>query len=149
MRLAGELAFELRGNRLFVLEEGAAAIRAGELPEADKILTRGLERFEKDTRPKIPGERALWFYKRGLARLNLNRPAESAADLKQALSSSPLAWVEGRTHVALGQLADLAGRRDDAKAEYTRAKSICATADSVCAREASQYLKHPFSFQHR
>jgi len=149
MRLAGELAAELPRNRLFVLEEGAAAIRAGRGPEADEILTAGLEMFEKDPRPKIPGERALWLYKRGLARLNLNRPPDAAADLKQALAASPVDWVEGRIHVALGQLADLAGRRPEAVAEYTKAKSMCADIDSACADEAKRFLAKPFSFERR
>jgi hypothetical protein len=148
MRLAGELAVELPQNRLFVLEQGSAAIRAGRL-EADQILTDGLARFEKDTRAKIPGEHALWLYKRGLARLNGNRPKDAAADLDQALAAGPVAWVEGRIHVALGQLADLAGRRKDAVAEYTKAKAICDTADSVCAAEAKRFLSRPFSFERR
>ena len=61
-----------------MLEEGAAAIRAGHADEADAALTRGLAAFEEDTRPKIPGEHALWLYKRGLARLNLNHPADAS-----------------------------------------------------------------------
>lgn len=149
MRLAGELAAELPRNRLFVLEEGAAAIRAGRPAEADAVLTRGLAQFEKDTRPKIPGERALWLYKRGLARLNLNHPADAASDLRQALAADPVGWVEGRTRVALGQIADLAGRRADAVTEYTKARSICDNADSACAGEARQFLKQPFRFDHR
>ncbi len=146
MRLAGELAAELPRNRMFVFEEGAAAIRAGRPGEADAILTRGLAAFDKDTRTKLPGERALWLYKRGLARLNQNLPSDATTDLRQALTASPVAWVEGRIRVALGQLADLAGRRSDAVAEYTRAKAICANTDSACADDARRFLKQPFSF---
>jgi tetratricopeptide (TPR) repeat protein len=149
MRLAAELAVELPRNRLFLLEQGAAAIRAGRGVEADTILTRGLAAFEKDPRRKIPGELALWLYKRGLARLNLNRPDDAAADLRRALAAKPEPWVEGRTRVALGQLADLAGRRPEAVAEYTRAKTICASADPVCVAEAKQYIKQAFSFERR
>ena len=149
MRLAGELAAELPRNRMFVFEEGAAAIRAGRAAEAETILTQGLAAFDKDTRRKLPGERALWLYKRGLARLNMNHPADATTDLRQALAASPVGWVEGRIRVALGQLADLAGHRPEAVAEYTKAKSICGTADSVCADEARQYLKQPFSFDRR
>jgi tetratricopeptide (TPR) repeat protein len=149
MRLAGELAAELPRNRIFVLEQGAAAIRAGRAGDADVILTRGLAQFEKDTRPKLPGERALWFYKRGLSRLNQNHPADALADLRQALASAPAGWVEGRTHVALGQLADLAGKRSDALAEYTKARSLCGNLDQMCSEESRKYLKQPFSFEHR
>jgi Flp pilus assembly protein TadD len=149
MRLAGELAAELPRNRQFVLEQGAAAIRAGRAGEADAILTRGLAAFDKDPRRKLPGELALWLYKRGLARLNLNHPADATADLRRALTADPVPWVEGRIHVALGQLADLAGRRTEAVAEYTKARGLCASTDSVCADEAKQYLKQPFSFARR
>ena len=149
MRLAGELAAELPDNRMFVLEQGSAAIRAGH-KDSEAILTRGIAQFEKDKRPKLPGERALWFYKRGLSRLNLNRPPDAtAADLRQALASSPEAWVEGRTRVALGQLADLAGRRAEAVTEYTKAKAICGDRDQMCAQESRKFLKQPFSFEHR
>lgn len=149
MRLAGELAAELPRNRLFVLEQGAAAIRAGRAAEADAILTRGIAAFDKDPRPKQPGERALWLYKRGLSRLNQNHPADATADLRQALASSPLSWVEGRTLVALGQIADLAGQRTEAVANYTKARSICGNLDQMCADESRKYLKQPFSFDRR
>jgi tetratricopeptide (TPR) repeat protein len=149
MRLAGELAAELPRNRLFVLEQGSAAIRAGLSKDADAVLTRGLAAFDKDPRKKLPGEHALWLYKRGLARLNLNRLADASADLRQALAASPVAWVEGRIRVALGQVADLAGQRANAVAEYTRARTLCATVDSVCADEAKHYLKQAFSFERR
>ena len=150
MRLAGELSVELPRNRLLLLEEGAAAIRAGRAGDANAVLTRGLAAFETDTRPKIRSEHALWLYKRGLARLNLNRPAEAKIDLDRALTVQPLPWVEGRIHVALGKLADLAGRRPDAMAAYTTARTKCTeAADKSCLDEAPQYLKQPFSFDHR
>jgi tetratricopeptide (TPR) repeat protein len=150
MRLARELSIELPRNRLFVLEEGSAAIRAGRAGDADAVLTRGLAMFERDTRMKIPGEHALWLYKRGLARLNLNRPPDATADLRRALTVKPAAWVEGRIHVALGKLADLGGRRAEAVAAYTRGRARCeASSDSVCANEARRYLKQPFSFERR
>jgi tetratricopeptide (TPR) repeat protein len=150
MRLAHELSIELPGNRLFVLEEGAAAIRAGRPGDAETVLTTGLAAFEQDTRPKIPGEHALWLYKRGLARLNLNHPADATADLRRALTVNPLAWVQGRIRVALGKLADLAGRRTEAVAEYTKAKVLCdAGTDTMCADEARLFLKQPFSFERR
>ena len=149
MRLAGELSAELPRNRLFVLEQGAAAIRAGRSAEAEAILTRGLAAFDQDPRPKLPGERALWLYKRGLSRLNQNHPPDATADLRLALTLSPQAWVEGRTLVALGQLADLAGHRTEALTNYTKAKSICGNFDQMCAEDSRKYLKQPFSFERR
>jgi tetratricopeptide (TPR) repeat protein len=149
MRLAGELAAELPRNRLFVLEQGSAAIRAGRAKEADAILTRGIAALEKDTRKKLQGERALWFYKRGLSRLNQNLPKDATADLREALASKPQNWVEGRTRVALGQVADLAGQRQAAIEEYTKAKLICSNLDHMCNNESRKYLRQPFSFEHR
>ncbi len=150
MRIAHELSIELPRNRLFVLEEGSAAIRAGLAGDADTVLTAGLAAFEKDTRPKIPSEHALWLYKRGLARLNLNHPADATADLRRALTVNPLPWVEGRVRVALGQLADLAGRRAEAVAEYLKALALCdAGADAPCADEARRFLRQPFSYERR
>lgn len=147
LRLTRELGVELPRNRLFQLEEGAAAIRAGKAGEAEAALTRGLAAFDKDLRPKIPGEHALWLYKRGLARLNLNHPAESAADLRRALTVSPIGWVEGRIHVALGKLADLAGRRGEATTEYGKAQAVCQQhPDATCLNEARQFLRVPFRF---
>ena len=147
VRIAHQLSVEYPKNRLFVLEEGAASIRAGRGVEADAALTRGMEMLAKDTRPRVPGEEALWLYKRGLARLNLNRPGPSAEDLNRGLASGPTNWVRGRIHVEIGKLADLAGRRADALAEYRTAKSICdASADVICSNEASRFLRRPFTF---
>ena len=128
-----------------MLEEGAAAIRAGRAGAAEAVLTRGLAAFDQDTRPKLPGERALWFYKRGLARVNLNHPKDAHVDLQEALRSEPLAWVRGRTHVEIGKLADLEGRRADAVASYQTAKTACERGnDPACVTEANRWLRQPF-----
>jgi tetratricopeptide (TPR) repeat protein len=148
LRLTRELQVEVPRNRLLILEEGSAAIRAGHAGEAEAALTRGLARFDEDKRQKIPGEHALWLYKRGLARLNLNHPADATSDLKRALTVNPLPWVEGRIHVALGKLADLAGRRSEATAEYAKALTACNVGpDRVCQAEARTFLKQPFAFE--
>lgn len=150
VRIARALSKEFPRNRLFVLEEGAAAIRAGRTAEADAALTRGLDMLRLDPRPRVPGEEALWHYKRGLARLNMNQPAAAAADLKHALNASPTNWVRGRIHVEVGKLADLAGRRDDALSAYRIARSLCAAnADSPCENEANRLIRKPFSFAGR
>ena len=146
VRIARTLAAEFPRNRLFVLEEGAAAIRAGRPQEADTALTRGLEMMRKDARPRVPGEEALWLYKRGLARLNRNQTAAATVDLQQALSVSPTAWVRGRIHVEFGKIADLAGRRADALAAYRTGRQICQnSADVICENEANRLLRRPFA----
>jgi tetratricopeptide (TPR) repeat protein len=133
-------------NRLLLLEDGAASIRAGRPAEADATLSRGLAVFDQDSRPKIPGERALWLYKRGLARLLLNRKADALVDFHSVLEQQPVEWVRGRTHLELGKLADLTPDRSVALAEYKQAKAICdASNDPICAADASQLLKRPFS----
>ena len=135
-------------NRLLVLEQGAALIRAGHADAASDILTTGLARLDNDTRPRFPGERALWLYKRGLARLNWNHRSEAAADLSAALGAGPVGWVRGRIHVEVGKLADLAGNRAKALTEYTEAASICGRSnDPVCEAEAERFKKRAFALQ--
>jgi tetratricopeptide (TPR) repeat protein len=135
-------------NRLLVLEEGAALIRAGHADTANDVLTAGLAKLDKDTRPRFPGEKALWLYKRGLARLNWNHRADAAADLNAALGAEPAGWVRGRTHVELGKLADLAGNRQKALSEYGEAATICAQSnDPACEAEAAKFKKRIFALQ--
>ena len=147
VRIAHQLSTEFPRNRLLVLEEAAAAIRAGRAIEADATLTRGLDGLARDTRPRVPGEQSLWLYKRGLARLNQNRLPAATADLNAAMSAQPTNWVKGRIHVELGKIADLGGKRADATNAYRTGKTICeANADTVCVSEANRHLKRPFAF---
>jgi tetratricopeptide (TPR) repeat protein len=150
VQIAHRLGTEFPRNRLFQLEEGAAAIRAGRAGDADAVLTRGIEALKRDTRPKFPSEEAIWHYKRGLARLNLNQQPAAAADLQYALGASPSEWIRGKIQLEMGKLADLAGRRTDAVAAYRTAVRLCgATADPACEKEANRYLKQAFSFSGR
>ena len=144
------LVAEFPRNRLLVLEEGAVALRAGRAGEAEATLSRGIGAFETDPRPKMPGERALWLYKRGAARVLLNRPAEAQADLAVALQSNPIEWVRGRLNLELGKLADLGGRRPEAVAFYRLAETIAkAGNDPLGANEAGRLLKRPFTLAGR
>jgi tetratricopeptide (TPR) repeat protein len=142
------LATEFPRNRLFVLEQGAAAIRAGKAADADVILTNGLAMLDRDDRRKMPGERALWLYKRGMARLNLNRLALASADFQQALDNQPVDWVKGRIHLATGKVADLQGRRAEALAEYRTARALARAAeDAPAADDAAHWLETPFTMK--
>jgi len=135
-------------NRLLVLEEGAALIRAGHADMANSVLTAGLARLDTDARPRVPGERAHWLYKRGLARINWNHLPDAAADLNTALGASPVEWVRGRIHVEMGKLADLAGNRAKAVAEYTDGSSICGRSnDPACQAEAERLEKRAFALK--
>jgi len=147
LRLLDSLVSDFPRNRLFVLEQGSAAIRAGQMERAEDVLTRGLAAFEHDDRRKIPGERALWLYKRGLARLGRDHRPDAVADLRSALQNNPESWIGGRIHLALGKLADLDGHREAAVAEYQQARAIGLKAnDPSCTTEANRWLKQPFSF---
>lgn len=145
--LCKRLEPELPHNRILVLEEGAAAIRAGRAAEAEAILTRGLQAFDLDPRPKMPGEKALWFYKRGVARLNQNHLQDARLDLWAAQSNKPLEWLAGRTHLQLGKIEDLTNNRKNALGEYRQARLMCSSNnDPICADEAERLISKPFTF---
>ncbi|MFN7980224.1 MAG: hypothetical protein U0Q11_00020 [Vicinamibacterales bacterium] len=55
-------------NRLFWLETGSTLLRANRAAEAERVLNEGFAMLERDHRPRMLGEDALWFYRRGLAR---------------------------------------------------------------------------------
>lgn len=145
VRLARELRTEFPRNRLFVLEEGAAAIRAGHAAEAEAVLSQGLTMLDKDTRPKVPGERAYWLYKRGLARVIVRNLDGARQDLQAAQVSIPTGWVNGRIHLELGKIADLTGRRQDALTAYRTSRSFCDQSDDrVCSAEAARLQGRPY-----
>ena len=125
LRVIGGLRSLYPRNRLVVLEQGATALRAGRPQVADTLLTEGLAMFAADTRVKIPGEEALWRYKRGAARVALKQPDAAAADLRVAVGAEAQAWVKGRAHVELGRLALDKGDRAAAQAEARQAESLC------------------------
>jgi tetratricopeptide (TPR) repeat protein len=134
-------------NRLLQLEAASAAWRAGLAGQSEQLLTSGLARHDRDPRPKGPGERALWIYKRGMARVSLNHLDDATSDLRLALTQNPAGWVRGRVHLELGKIADLRGQRSEAVAEYTRARTLCTThQDPWCREQADQFRKRPFSF---
>ena len=112
-------------NRLVWLETGSTSLRAGRAADAERILSDGLARFGDDTRPRMFGEMALWYYKRGIARAALSRGADADQDLRRALSVEGRKWVQGRAHFELGKLALKAGRAADARAHFQNAVALC------------------------
>ena len=133
-------------NRLFILEAGAAAARADQLDEAERLLNDGLAVFKRDPRPKAPGEGALWYYKRGATRLLAGRLEEAGGDLALALDHEPIGWVQGRIHLELGKLADVEGRRSDALTAYALARRIADDNNDPTAKdEADRWRGRPFS----
>lgn len=145
-RVINQLMAEFPRNRILMLESGAAALRAGHPAEAETILTQGLVRLATDRRPRIPGEQALWLFKRGAARVALGRQAEALADLTAAGEQEPVPWVSARLHLELGKVADLGGRRADALAEYRQARTLCdAAQDPLGSAEAARLLRQPYT----
>jgi tetratricopeptide (TPR) repeat protein len=128
-------------NRLVWLETGATMLRAGRAADADRMLTEGFARMAGDTRPRMFGENALWFYKRGAARAASGRSSDAATDLRAALAAEGRKWVYGRTHLELGKLALAAGRKPEARQELQTAAGLCdADNDSAMADEARRLL---------
>ena len=84
LRVLSNLRRRYPRNRLVLLEAGGTALRANKPAEADALLTEGLRMFAADSRAKIPGEEALWHYKRGAARVLLRKREEALADLRLA-----------------------------------------------------------------
>lgn len=124
-------------NRLLWLERGATAIRAGRGAEAERVLTEGLRKLDTDYRARMPGERALWLYKRGAARVLQERAADARRDLEAALTQNPLGWVRGRITLELAKTAELDGDRARAVGLYRQAAGICrAQQDPACEEEA-------------
>lgn len=130
-------------NRLVVLEAGATALRAGRGAEAERLLSEGIAMLEKDTRPKIPGEVALWHYKRGAARALAQRTDPAIEDLRVATTSGGQPWVAGRAHAELSKLSLARGDRQEAAAQATRAESLCRQGnDPPCVEESRRLLRN-------
>jgi hypothetical protein len=141
------LAAEFPQNRLLQLEIGSAAWRAGRAAESESVLTAGLAWHDRDARPKVPGERALWLYKRGMARVSLNHLDDAVRDLREGLTNSPLGWVQGRIHLELGKVADLRGQRKEALSEYRVGADLCRQhQDPWCGEQAASLTRAPFRF---
>ena len=83
-------------NRLAWLESGSTSLRAGQTADAERYLDEGIRRFANDTRPRMFGEDALWYGKRGTARASLGRSVQARADLEKALALEGRDWLHGR-----------------------------------------------------
>jgi hypothetical protein len=129
-------------NRLFWLESGATALRAGRAAEADALLSHGIAGLAADPRTRMYGEEALWYYKRGVARAMLGRTREAEADLTMAGSREGRAWVHGRARLELGKLALKAGNQRAAHVELRAAIALGERdGDSAAVGEARRLLQ--------
>jgi Flp pilus assembly protein TadD len=129
-------------NRLVVLEYGSTALRAGRAGRADTLLTEGLRMMAGDDRPRIPGEDALWRYKRGAARAALGQVDGALEDLRRAAAPGAQPWVGGRARVELGRLALARGDRELARNQARQAAVLCEEGnDPECKDNASKLLR--------
>ncbi len=142
LRVIEQLQRQLPRNRLLWLEAGGTALRAGRPAEARLAIEHGLAMLAQDTRPRGFGEEARWKLAHGTALVALKdrQPAERA--LRAALTDEARDWIRGRAHKELGKLADLAGDRAGAIAEYRAAVTLCrADHDPDCADEATRLMR--------
>lgn len=138
-RVLADLHRRYPRNRLVLLEAGATALRAGQASDAERLLTDGIAAFGRDARVKVPGEAALWHYKRGAARVQLGRRGDALQDLRQAADGTAPLWIQGRAHVELARLAARAGDANGARAEAQRAVELCGRGnDAACVADAKR-----------
>ena len=141
-RVIGELQRRFPRNRLLWLEAGSTALRAGRPADANASLEEGLARLSHDPRPRAFGEDARWRYAHGAALVGLGNSAAAERELRAALAGATRDWVRGRVHKELGKLADLAGDRPRALAEYRLADRLCRQdRDGDCSDEVKKVMK--------
>ena len=92
------------------------------------------------------GEEALWYQKRGAARVALNRLDEAEMDLRRALTGEARRWVQGRAFAELGKIADLRNSRAAARANFQKALAIAQEDnDPIGAEAASRWIDAPYA----
>jgi tetratricopeptide (TPR) repeat protein len=137
MRVLRSLHRQYPRNRLVLLEAGATAVRANRPGEAETLLSDGIAQLATDTRPKFPGEEALWHFKRGAARVMLGRQDDALADLRVAIAPAAAGWVQGRAHLEMARLAQRQGDRAGTRREADQAITICGRSnDPICVEDA-------------
>jgi tetratricopeptide (TPR) repeat protein len=146
LRQLSELQRRFPRNRLLWLEAGATALRGGRAADAEQQLTTGLRMLAADTRPRMFGEEALWYQKRGAARVALNRLEQADADLRRAVAGESRRWVQGRAYAELGKAADLRRDRATARAHFQKALALAEQDnDPIGADAARRWIEVPFT----
>lgn len=146
LRILAGLRDRFPRNRLLWLEIGATQLRAGRASAGLASLEAGVAMFERDPRPKAYGEGALWYLKRGSARVATGQAEQAESDIQRALAIEARDWVRGRAHVEIGKLFDLAGRRADARAAYTKGAGLCRLDhDPLGAADADRWLQKAYT----
>jgi tetratricopeptide (TPR) repeat protein len=141
MKVLADLRKEYPRNRLVLLEAGATATRGNRPADAESLLSEGIAMLANDRRAKIPGESALWHYKRGAARVMLKRREDALADLKIAMAPGAAGWVMGRANLEMARLAVQQGDTAGAKRYASEAASVCGrSGDPICVDEAKRLM---------
>jgi hypothetical protein len=144
-RQIAELQRRYPRNRLLWLEAGATALRAGRAAEAESHLNNGLRMLAADKRQRMFGEEALWYAKRGAARVALRRLDEAEMDLRRAIGLEARGWVKGRSYTELGKVADLRSNRAAARGNFEKAVMLCEEDnDPLGADTARRWLNEPY-----
>ena len=129
-------------NRLLWLESGATALRAGRAADAERFLNDGIAKLDADTRRRMLGEEALWFLKRGTARVALGQFPDAQRDLEKSTSLPARDWVRARTRLELGKIHLKKGDRAGATVELRTAIALAEKdRDEGTADEARRLLK--------
>jgi tetratricopeptide (TPR) repeat protein len=145
LRQLVELQRRYPRNRLLWLEAGGTALRGGRAADAEMQLNAGMRMFAADKRQRMFGEEALWYFKRGAARVALRRLDEAEMDLRHALAVESRGWVKGRTYTELGKIADLHRDRAGARANFERAVMLCeGDNDPLGADNARGWISEPY-----
>jgi tetratricopeptide (TPR) repeat protein len=95
-------------NRLFLLEEGSTALRAGRPQEALTAIDNGLRSFVRDERQKAFGEEAQWRFQRASALLALGQQVGARRELEYLLVMEAPEWLR-RQATALLRSKRIAG----------------------------------------
>ena len=148
MRQLAELQRVYPRNRLLWLESGGTALRGGRAADAESQLSAGLRMLAADKRQRMFGEEALWYGKRGAARVTLRR-LDAEMDLRRTIAAADARmWVKGRAYTELGKIADLRRDRAAARANFQRAVTLCESDnDPLGADAARQWIETAYSLQ--
>jgi tetratricopeptide (TPR) repeat protein len=146
LRQLAELQRRYPRNRLLWLEAGATALRGGRAGDAELQLTTGLRMLAADTRPRMFGEEALWYQKRGAARVALRRLNDAEMDLRRTLTATESrTWVKGRAYTELGKIADLRHNRAAARDNFQKAVMLCEQDNDLTGADAArQWVDAPY-----
>lgn len=107
-------------NRLLRLNLAATALAGSEAALAEREVTEAFADGIAFSEPAALGERGLWFYTRGVARVLLGRN-DALADMRESVRANPRDWVRARAHVELGRIAVQSGKPEEARVQFAAA----------------------------